>query len=292
MQPIKYTKLTDDFFRGMRNPLTSAKLDRLAKLAEQIPLIEPLGTFINDEHYLQALHLVLESTAETKHRGYFLIKEVMPRIKNKRTLLDVGIGNGEVLKWLGRQFTEVHVIDNNLAALNNLNTTNKKILRSSTILKKIPRSVEATTLPTHKFDLAILSHILYYIDKNKWMDILKNIYSSLKIGGIAVIILSDGHEGKKKLMHNFGNKYLDFDDFIEECSKNFGTTFESFVTDEVFHTKTLAHMLHIAAFFLLDIGTTTNKEKLEEYINTHYLQKTGNFLMTSQQKILLLTKHP
>ena len=180
----------------------------------------------------------------------------------------------------------IDVVDSNKTALDNLST---KIFQHDK-LGTIHGGIEHVSLRSNYYDLAILSHVLYYIDRSSWLDSIKNLYSSLKVGGIGVIILSDGHEGKAKLMKDFGGKSIDFDGMAKECSQVFDANFEVFVTDEKFHALTLTHMLHTASFFLLDAGVTASKDRLEEYVKANYRQNGDTYLMTSRQKILVLTK--
>ena len=288
MQDIKYTKLGDDFFRGMRNPLTPTKLAQLAELAEKIPLSEQLGTFINEEHYLQTYNLLFQSTIGPRMLGYLFLKEILPKIKTKNNLLEVGVGSGVFLKWYGKKFSEITVIDNSKTILENLNFKNK-ILPSKTNLNKRCEIIENASLPENYFDFCVLSHVLYYVKRDQWSELISNIYNSLKQDGVIVIIFGDGYEGKAKLLWDFGEKTFDFNGFARACLSKYKGNMTMYNVAEDFHAKSLRHMLHIAGFLMLDINVTTSREILEEYIKINY-ERNGYFLVTSQLKILLIKK--
>lgn len=288
MVHVQYKELTPDFFKQMRHPITTTKLEQLAQQAEKIPLPETLGKFFSEEHYSQTFDLLFSSTEGPKNISYFFIKNVLPRIPSKETLLDIGVGNGNFLKLYGRHFAKIWAVDSNQFELNNLNIT-KRILPKKVELKKIVGTVENIDLPNNHFDLCVLSHVLYYVNQQGWMNIVQNYYNSLKKDGVMVIVFGDGREGKAKLLWDLGGKTFNFDDFVNNCKKTYGSQLELFVAPENFYALSPKHMMHIAGFLLADIKATVSKSTLEKYIYQN-LYSNNKFILTSQLKILLITK--
>jgi hypothetical protein len=64
--------LDQNFYKGVRNTLSTANLKKLADFAKTIPEPDPYGTFRDEDHFVKTLELALNSTTETRHQGFFL----------------------------------------------------------------------------------------------------------------------------------------------------------------------------------------------------------------------------
>jgi 2-polyprenyl-3-methyl-5-hydroxy-6-metoxy-1,4-benzoquinol methylase len=284
----KYPKLTKASFPGMRDSVCPEKLALLAEQVEKIPLLDLMGTVVDANHYLQAYTLLFHSTIGPRIQGYFFLKNILPRIHDKKRMLDVGVGDGTFLKWYARNFAEVCVVDNNKAVLDNFNNV-KKILPTRVKVEKVFGAIEDIVLPKNSFNLCTLTHVLYHIPKEKWLAVIDNVYHALVQDGIIAIVFDDGYQGKDQLLRDFGGKPLIIADFVAECLKKYGKNCEIYRIEEDYHAKSLRHMLHIASFLLMDINATANKNEMEKYVMDNYWCD-GHFIMSSEAKVVLITR--
>src|SRR3990167_8163848 len=186
------------------NTLTEERLQKLTSLAKSIE--EPLvyGKFNSEEHYLKTLELVLASTDETRSCINFIKSKILSSLESRNSILDIGPGDGSLTKDIICQFNHITAIDPNIYALNKLENLIPKAINYNKILNCVTK----TELKENYYDLAILSHILYYISDESWLYTIKKIYSSLKKNGIIVIILGGDSLDKAKLIRKFNGKSI------------------------------------------------------------------------------------
>jgi 2-polyprenyl-3-methyl-5-hydroxy-6-metoxy-1,4-benzoquinol methylase len=284
---LSYEFLDENFYKGFRNEVTEKRLDELATLAKEIGEHDVYGLYPNPIDYLKALKITLGSTLETRHRSIFLWEKVLPFIKAKVNFLDVGSGDGKITRWVGRNFERVAVIDTNPIVINAL----PFILGNRIKFSSVCESILDTPLKNDHYDLALLSHTLYYIEKTKWLNLITKIYKSTKPGGVVAIILGGDTFGKAELIKYFGGKAPDIDWLFQRCHQLFPKEkILGFHSKEAFISKNILEMLHISGFMLYDAGVTASEEALKEYINKHFKLENNGFCMTTQQKFILIFK--
>jgi hypothetical protein len=289
-QPISSIKLDSDFYKGTRNTLTPENLQKLADFASTIPEPELFGTFKDEMHYKMTLQLMLGSTLETRHRGIFFRRIVLPALPQKNNLLDIGPGDGKLTSWIGNNFKTVTLLDPNKEIIDSLNMKSR-LLKKYISIKKIERSILEAAIPDNHYNLILLSHILYYIPRSQWQATINKAYQATKIRGLTAIVLSGDHFGKDKLIRHFGGNSIDIDSLFKECSSLYGANnVKIFASKEVIITASFLAMLHIAGFFLNDAKVSTTKESLITYLRDNCQKNNGYYMMSTQQKFILIYK--
>lgn len=284
-QRVHPKKLDDTFFLGLRNTLTEKSLLRTAKLADQVPLSDRLGTFKTVEHYLSTLNIFLASTNETRRCGLFLVRSALSWLYQKNEMLDIGIGNGILTNWLSAYFKHVTIVDNNISFIDNCKHKPK-----AKKMTAIYSPIESTQLKSNHYDFIHLGHVLYYIKRDKWLDLIKRLYKSLQPGGILAIVLSGDHGGKAQLLEHFGGKNFGVFNFTDSIESTFRSKVRLFYSDEYFMTKTLRGMLHTAGMLLNDQERIVKKDVLEDYLLSHVNRCDENYQLTSRQHYILIHK--
>jgi 2-polyprenyl-3-methyl-5-hydroxy-6-metoxy-1,4-benzoquinol methylase len=275
--------LTNNSYQDVENEIT---LERLKQLANDAQLIqEPIlyGKFLNDEHYMKTLDLVLKSTLETKHRGTFYIKNILPRLARKNNLLDIGPGDGKLTSIVGVNFKQITAVDTCEIALRK---TEEVISNLNAHVTKIQGSILEVDLPTNYYDLIMVSHVLYYVELSKWMEVAELCYNSLHPGGVMVIVLSGAKLGKADLMHHFSGRSIDIDSYVEK----FSYPVELFISNESFYAYDLNTILHIAGFLLCDVNAHTTKKELINYLIENHQVDENLFKISTQQEFIVIEK--
>jgi 2-polyprenyl-3-methyl-5-hydroxy-6-metoxy-1,4-benzoquinol methylase len=275
--------LTNNSYQDVENEIT---LERLKQLANDALLIrEPIlyGKFLNDEHYMKTLDLVLNSTLETKHRGTFYIKNILPRLARKNNLLDIGPGDGKLTSIIGMNFKQITAVDTCEIALRK---TEEVISNLNAHVTKIQGSILEVDLPTNYYDLIMVSHVLYYVELSKWMEVAELCYNSLRPGGVMVIVLSGAKLGKADLMHHFSGRSIDIDSYVEK----FSYPVKIFISNESFYAYDLNTILHIAGFLLCDVNTYTTKKELINYLIENHQVDENLFKISTQQEFIVIEK--
>jgi SAM-dependent methyltransferase len=180
------------------------------------------------------------------------------------------------------------MVDINHHALNNL----KNALPSSVNSTQITGSILNIDLKSDHYNLAVLSHMLYYVEPQLWLGAIKSVYQSLKENGMLVIILGGDEGGKAELIQHFGGQVLGIDQLALQCRNTFGASHVSFyASDESFVTCTQEAMLHLSGFMLADANISASKEDLNRYITQRLRHSASHFEMTTRQKYIIIKKN-
>lgn len=268
--------------------LTPNKLQNLAEFSKNIEKPSVFGEFNNKRHYLDTLRFVLSSTHETRNRILFCLNEILPQVPSQSSMLDVGPGDGTLTKKLAPHFKNITLVDNNHHALNYL----QKLLPSSLQSTSIIGDILNVNLKSNHYNLAVLSHMLYYIEPTSWFEIIKSVYQSLKNNGLLVIILGGDELGKSELIQYFGGQNLEINPLAIQCQKTFGlSNVKLYASDESFVTCTHEAMLHILGFMLADAKINALEYDLNKYITQKLKYSNNHYEMTTRQKYIIIKKN-
>jgi 2-polyprenyl-3-methyl-5-hydroxy-6-metoxy-1,4-benzoquinol methylase len=290
-KPLRFKILNEIFYKKLRTELNKNRFLFLKNTVRNFKNSVVLGIYNSDKDFLDALDFFLKSTSETRHRGWFFLKHIVPLISQGSKLLEIGPGNGIITKWICRKFDHVTIVDTNHEVIKNFNVTSK-ILKKNTTLKKTHKSVLFTEFEQNYYDLSVISHVFYYIDYSRWIEATMRVYNATKPGGIIVIVINGDQYGKLNLIKKFNGRTIPINSFIEDCFKTFvHAKIELFKSIEEAKTIDIESMLQIAGFFLYDVGTTAKKTDLIAYINNAIKQPDKSYRIDFPQKFIVIHKN-
>jgi SAM-dependent methyltransferase len=241
-----------------------------------------LGEFSSDQHYLDDVDLLISSTLETQHRDQILIKQIIPRLKSFSQMLDIGVGNGDLTKFIGRYYKNITVIDNSMIALDNL--PNYYPTNESKI-DKIYGSVLTSEIPNKNYDLILLSHVLYYIEAEERELLITKLSALLSDDGVMMLIFNEGMS-RYELTKHFGGKNFEFNGLIKSIYKDYQFV-QTILSKEIIQTNYTDKILSIAGVCLKDSGAIADKDDVELYLNsTHYVN--GTYYIDMMQEIIVI----
>lgn len=278
----------NQYEHNITDELTKENLQKQADFSKTIEIPNIFGTFNSEQHYLKTLSLVLSSTHETRNRIVFCLNEILPLIPEEGSLLDIGPGDGSLTKKLAHHFKHITMVDINHHALTHL----KEMLPSSINSTQITGSILNIDLKSNHYNLAVLSHMLYYIEPQLWLGIIESVYRSLKKNGMLIIIMGGDELGKSELIQHFGGEVLGINPLAIQCRNTFGASNVSlYASDESFVTCTADAMLHISSFMLADANINASKDDLNRYITQRLRYSDSHFEMTTRQKYIIIKKN-
>lgn len=276
-----YNFLPTEFYEQESNDICSLE-QNLLKMEEQAKRVSsPIiyGEFIDETHYLNSIEILLLSTAETKNREIFLKKIVLPRIKAKNKFLEIGPGDGCLVKKIGAGFESITIVDNN-----------EKILKlmQSTFLKKT-EMIQCDFVDFYPekacYDLILMSHILYYFDPNLWEELIIRAYKALAPGGTLIIIISNDL-GKSKIESFFGGCSLPIEKTILNCDSILGLVSEKYASVENFMSRDRVSMQHIANILLNDAKCKADERSVIDYLD-RLCRKGSKYSISTYQKFFV-----
>jgi len=279
IEQINYNNVKDEIIRS--------KLDFLETISKDLPNQEVYGYFYNTDHHLYTQKLLDASTKETKKLKYFFLKNILPTLQNHDNLLDVGPGNGGLHKLIRRPFSNVTTVDIQEKYLDNLRKTQRKHKNNY----YLNGDIQDVTLPIDHYDLAVLSHVLYYCDESSQFEIIRKMLNSVKVGGQVVIVLSTGLT-KAKLVNKFQGQLPNVDSLIAQCVNKLSASTKIYNSKSYFISKSMKAMLHIMGIFLHNSETFAIRDDLEEFALANCFHKDHEvFCMDSQQTSIVLQRN-
>lgn len=280
---LHYNTLNENFYSSIRKEITEKRLAYLSEASKELPLPSLLGKFTSSSHYLATVDLFIKATEETRNRGIFFLRQIIPYLQSYDKLLDIGPGNGKLTRWTGRKFKEITLVDPVPQVLENILSS---FFSKKTILKKINRSFLQTILPKNYFDLIVLSHVMYHFPEEKWIDVVKKALATLKSNGVLAIVINSGLD-REKLGNKFNCKTYSIEDLILECNQ-LNKKIEFFSSRESFHAKDLRTMLHICGLHLHDLNGEATQDDLEKYIKSNYFLGKDMYKMEMFQHFIII----
>jgi 2-polyprenyl-3-methyl-5-hydroxy-6-metoxy-1,4-benzoquinol methylase len=262
--------------------ISKARMDEVTRKAKSLPRDDKFGNFIDAQHYLDAVDLLLASTLEAEHRNEILERSILPSLRSFNSMLDIGVGNGQLTKFIGQYYNNITVVDNSEDALNNVADYHSK---NGSKVDKIYGSVLDVEIPYKSYDMIVLSHVIYYIDPAERSILIDKLYNLLSDNGVILIVFNEGGN-RYQLTNEFDGTHFEFSGLISDVSKNYPeTTIIEF--DESIQTNSIESALQIAGVCLKDASTTASEYDLIEYLRSkHY--DDNMYTINMVQKIILI----
>ncbi len=231
---------------------------------EKIPMEEE----VLYEHQLDLLYC---RSDQLKIQSDIIINEIKSKSTERNRFLDIGAGNGRLTEIIAPLFKETHCIEPHLK---NAQYLAKKFDKVYNVY------LQAFITPL-KYDLILLSHVLYYIKRESWLRTIKDIFSSLEDKGIIILILQSKDGEVQKFFNKFANEVYDIDpiQFAEELTQ-FDYTIDVIHSSITMKSQVFEEFLELCFFFLLEKKSNLIKRErqITDYILNHF-KKNSYFTM-------------
>lgn len=159
---------------------------------ELIPAFHPE---VQSEQYNQYFRWFLESTNQ-KEVAWIWLKELLRKIPERNAFIDVGAGRGDLLKVLSPYFLRCIGIEPSSQMANDLANTHPNVeLHATNIL--------GADLEPQIANLALMSHVKYYIPTHEWQINTDRVITWLAPGGLLVEILQNPFSDFQKMITTF-----------------------------------------------------------------------------------------
>ena len=150
--------------------------------------------------YRQAFDVFLSHTDE-KAKIKEHLEGIIASLPARRTLIDVGAGNGTLTAWAGERFPKTIAIEPNPALRHDLT-------RRCPHAEVIPQRIAEVNLPPLG-DLILCSHVLYYVGQEEWLSTIKQMAAWLSSQGVLVVILQSRDCDCSKVLSRFQGQSID-----------------------------------------------------------------------------------
>lgn len=257
-----------DFICNRNSSMPFSVVSNNSNLA--LPNLTIVGEFVDYKHYLDAVDLLISASFETQHRNQIIETQLIHGFKSFANMLDIGIGNGDLTKYLGQYYYHITVIDTSSESFKNipdyhLSTNFHNNMRGKTKVKKIHGSIVDLDISSKQYDLILFSHILYYIQPDLRPALIDKLYNGLSKDGVLLIIFNEGLS-RFDLTNHFGGKNFEFSNVVDNIYQKYDFV-KMISSKETIKTDNIEDMIQIAGVCLKDANTTASIEDVEHYLN-------------------------
>lgn len=245
-------------------------------------LISGLSVEMEEEaEYKRQLRLFAMSSTE---KGIELLKigEIIAGLKKRGKFLDIGAGGGDIAIPVSQSFDETTIVE-----------PNEK--QASMLKRRCPHfriyndCWENIDLGSGRYDFILCSHVLYYIEEDKWLATIEKMYNHLEDDGCIAVVLQSPMGEVARFFNQFTRYDVNILELWQQLIKRYGenTIGVRYFINEIW-TENLDDMVTIGLFLLLDRKFRNYEDKIREYFENHHKVDRGYRLL--QDEILLAIK--
>ena len=236
--------------------------------------------------YQQAFDVFLAHTDEkTKIRDH--LDSLIASLPVRRTLIDVGAGNGALTYWAGERFEKTIAIEPNPSLREGLT-------RRCPHAEVIPHQLAVVNRPLAG-DLILCSHVLYYLAQQEWLPSLMKMASWLAPQGILVVILQSRDCDCSQVVSHFQGQCVDLVPFGRKVESALAERFEVKLERVPAQVRTgdLSTAYTVAEFMLnlLPLQRPVRRGEVETYLQQHCAVPGNGFRLSLDQDFLTMRLH-
>ena len=229
--------------------------------------------------------LFINHTNEKKVTLIKLIEIIKPN--KSKSFLDCGCGSGEYTIPLSNLFGKTIAFDVIDKITENLNgKINVKFVKSS---------LEDIKL-VDKFDVILLSHVIFHTDETKWISILKKLLKSLSPDGKIIIIThaigSEWIEFMKEFCHKVSLRCPEGGKRIKDMLEKLKLNYKLHEIETKITSKSVDSMYNLCAFFFADKKNEYFKLEKEVKDYLERFKKNNELVIQGKQSIFEIDNKP
>ncbi len=240
------------------------------------------------------------SRTNQKKRASAVFEKLLPRpdiAKQTRPQLavDGGAGGGAMLPDLCRRYQKVRAIEPN-------HTLGAMIKKDFPEVELMLKTIMDTNIEKECADLLLLSHILYYIEKNEWEGNLRHGLEWVKPGAQAIVVLQNRNSSYQRMIGQLFGTDLSYDmqPVVWGLADKEPSLDVQFVSDDAYvESSDPLEMTKIAVFMAnlvppehLSKAKLPTWGELQEWVTKNYPPgANGKMRMSCRQDVAVISKH-
>ena len=233
------------------------------------------------DEYTHAFETFLKHTNQ-KTKAKERLKHIVGALPSRKLFIDAGAGNGQVTAWFTGDFERTIALEPN--------ETLRKELEGACPKAKILSGTIMETNISERGDFVLASHVMYYIDADKWMENLERLASWLSPEGVLTVLIQNHETDCMKMLRHFFHRSFDLRQLAEEFEKKNGSKYRVQMETVPAHilSPRFESAYTIAEFMmnLLPITDAPTKQDLEKYVNLNFADGNGGFRFSCDQDFL------
>ncbi|WP_320774004.1 class I SAM-dependent methyltransferase [Streptomyces sp. CRN 30] len=253
----------------------------------------PTGGLRTDEDaYYDAFTLFL-SHSDEKALTHAYFDDVVRHLPARRVFLDVGAGDGVTSRYVGRSFRRTVCVEPSA-------TMRRAIARACPDAEVVAEPV-ARARPGVLADLALLSHVLYYVPRAEWAATVRRVLGWVAPGGTLLVLMQDPDNPSMRMVRHFTGARFGLADLADELTAADGAgdlgdlRLESvpalYRSADLEETVTVAgFLLSVPAHHRPDHGTEPTRDAVREYARRYFADGDGTYRIDHRQDVLRIRR--
>ncbi|MGR9045785.1 MAG: class I SAM-dependent methyltransferase [Gammaproteobacteria bacterium] len=229
---------------------------------------EPVQRFHwNTDAYAEAFEILLKCSGE-RLPVYAKLERLFSNYPANSKVVDWGAGSGDLTALLLQHFNHVYAVEPNAAMC--------QVISERCPTANVFNASMIDVVPAERFDIGIISHVLYHIPDYKWGAYIMHAARFLTERGVLVVTLKNPDSECNKMLEYFGAASFDLYARLEQVvrrHKAFDFTF-SRVPGGI-RTHSFEETLAIARFMFCDrdpdaFSTEPKEAEFQRYVREHF----------------------
>ncbi|UFQ19872.1 class I SAM-dependent methyltransferase [Streptomyces huasconensis] len=246
------------------------------------------GTLRTEEDaYRQAFTRFLAGTDE-KSNTHAYLRDMVGRLHARQVFLDVGSADGTTTRYLAPYFERTVCIEPSEPM--------RRVLQRACPQAEVVGEPVMEARIKARADLALLSHVLYYVPRTQWVATVSRIMRWLAPGGLLLVLLQNPDEACMRMVRHFTGARFDLRELADELAALPPGLISGIELDTVpasYRSSDLDETVATAAFHLSIPGTPApRREAVEAYVREHLRNREGEYVLRHDQHALRLQRSP
>lgn len=278
-----------DFQQALKPNISTLNVRQILKEREKIlPFSRNLlvDTPFYPAEYAPTLGVFASSTDEKKVLAEFIMRQVLPEIRSRQSMLDVGFHDGKLTRWIAPSFERVTAVEMCTAPEQQ---KSNRLLSGKNGITVINKPLENSGIENGSFDFVLASHVLNFCSLEYAMKLAKSIAAKASPGGTVLFAMNgrgDPHSMIKALSASKEDTYATAKCLIGMLA---GCQVEMFKMRYNVIAENDLHMMTIAAFYLYDTPVNKGTNEVAEYVK-RFRKGDGKYEMHGEQIALVVRK--
>ncbi|MBW5422576.1 methyltransferase domain-containing protein [Streptomyces sp. BG9H] len=245
----------------------------------------------DEDAYRDAFNLFLAGT-DQKARTHDYVSQVIGQLPARQLFLDVGPGEGTMTCGIAPHFEHTVCIEPNRAM--------RRALALACPDARVLAEPVLQAAPGVTADLALLSHVLYYVPRPQWTATVLRVMEWIAPGGLLLVLLEHPDSTCMRMVEHFTGSRFDLSALAGELASAPPGLIGDIRLDTVsarYRTMELDEAVAVAGFHLSVPSTVSGggvppaRETLDDYVRRHFRDRDGGYTIGNDQHVLHIERH-
>ncbi|MGR8932932.1 MAG: class I SAM-dependent methyltransferase [Gammaproteobacteria bacterium] len=235
--------------------------------------IKPVERFHwNSNAYARAFNTLLNCSKE-RAPLYAKLRSIFSGYTPRSTAIDWGAGSGDLTALLLQHFDKVYAVEPNPAMC--------EAIAARCPAATVFESSMIDLVPAERFDVGILSHVLYHIPDYKWGAYVMHAARFLNEQGVLIVTIKNSDSDCNAMLEHFGAGRFDLYDQLAATVRRYkGFDFTFSRVPGGIETRSFDETLAIARFMLCDrdadaFSTMPSEADFQAYVREHFWDESA-----------------